>query len=195
MIRRRRHAFTLIEVLISVALLSVVMLGLYSALSMQRSSNKHLFSYLTKAIEDDKVIMVLYQDLMYSDGNLTIKKGEFDRLCIYNTGNSLYGLSRATVCWLVEKEENKLLRVEGNNYKLPLKYDDKVAVDLTMNHIELFDVTRQKGEVLVVLQAAGGEPYTFMLQGIVQPPKKPKPKPNRKKTPVKDGSSTKPPKA
>jgi len=172
----RRHAFTLIEVLISVALLSIVMLGLYSALSMQRSSNKHLFEYLTEAVEDDRTIMVLYRDIMYSDGNLTIKKGEFDRFCIQSTGNSLYGLSRAKVCWLVEKEENRLLRIEGNNYRLPLKHEDKVAVDLTMDHVVLFDLTRKKGELLVVLQAAGGEPYAFMLQGIVQPPKKKKKK-------------------
>ncbi len=171
----RRQAFTLIEVLISVALLSIVMTGLYSALSMQRNSNKHLFGYLTKAVENDKIIMVLYRDIMYSDGNLTIKKGEFDRLCIQNTGNSLYDLDQAKVCWLVEKEENLLLRVEGNGYILPLKYENKVAVDQTMGHVLLFDVTRKKGEILVVLQAAGGEPYTFMLQGIEQPPKKKKP--------------------
>jgi prepilin-type N-terminal cleavage/methylation domain-containing protein len=179
----RRHAFTLIEVLISVALLSIVMMGLYSALSMQRSSNKHLFEYLTKAVEDDRVIMVLYRDIMYSDGNLTIKKGEFDRFCIHSTGNSLYGLSQAKVCWLVGKEENRLLRVEGNGYSLPLKYEDKVAVDQTMEHMVLFDITRKKGEILIVLQAAGGEPYTFMLQGIAQPPKK--------KKKIKPKSSTK----
>ncbi len=187
----RRHAFTLIEVLISVALLSIVMLGLYSALSMQRGGNKHLFEYLTKAIENDRVIMVLYRDIMYSDGNLTIKKGEFDRLCIHSTGNSLYGLSRAKVCWLVGKEKNRFLRVEGNDYKLPLKYDDKVAVDLAMDHIVLFDVTRKKGELLVVLQAAGGEPYTFMLQGIMQPPKKKMKKKVRRRDSVKDTNQSK----
>ena len=181
----RRSAFTLIEVLVSVALLSIVMMGLYSALSMQRSSNKHLFEYLTKAIEDDRVIMVLYRDIMYSDGNLTIKKGEFDRFCIHNTGNSLYGLSQAKVCWLVEKEENRLLRVEGNGYSLPLKYENKVAIDQTMEHVALFDITRKKGEILIVLQAAGGEPYTFMLQGITQPPKKKRKKRKKRKSKVK----------
>jgi prepilin-type N-terminal cleavage/methylation domain-containing protein len=176
----RRSAFTLIEVLISVALLSIVMMGLYSALSMQRSSNKHLFEYLTKAIDADKVIMVLYRDIMYSDGNLTIKKGEFDRFCINSTANSLYGLSRAKVCWLVAKEENQLLRVEGNGYKLPLKYEDKVAVDKTMKPIVLFDITRKKGELLVMLQSANEEPYAFMLQGIEQPPKAKKKKKKKK---------------
>jgi len=180
----RRQAFTLIEVLISVALLSIVMMGLYSALSMQRGSNRHLFAYLTKAVEDDKVIMMLYKDIMYSDGNLTIKKGEFDRLCIHDTGNSLYGLSRTKVCWLVEKEENQLLRVEGNRYTVPLKYENKVAIDQTMKHMTLFDITRKKGEILVMLQAAGGEPYSFMLQGIEQPPKKKKPTKRRATSPT-----------
>ncbi len=172
----KRQAFTLIEVLISVVLLSIVMMGLYSALSMQRSSNKHLFTYLAKAVEDDKIMVVLYRDIMYSDGNLTINKGKFDRLCIHNTGNSLYGLSRAKVCWIVGKEENRLLRVEGNGYSLPLRYEDKVAIDQTVEHVLLFDVTRKKENMLVILQAAGGEPYSFMLQGIEQPPKRKKKK-------------------
>lgn len=190
--RRRRSAFTLIEILISVALLSIVMMGLYSALNMQRSSNKHLFEYLTKAIDGDKVIMVLYRDIMYSDGNLTIKKGEFDRFCINNTANSLYGLSRAKVCWLVAKEEHQLLRVEGNGYKLPLKHEDKVAVDKTMKPIVLFDITRKKGELLVMLQSANEEPYAFMLQGIEQPPKAKKKK-NPKVIPPTTTTPTTPP--
>jgi len=189
----RRKAFTLIEVLISVALLSIVMLALYGALNMQRSSNKHLFAYLTKAIDGDKVIMVLYRDIMYSDGNLTIKKGEFDRFCIENTSNSLYGLSRARVCWVVLKDENQLIRSEGNGYRLPLKYEDRVAVDKTIKHMTLFDITRKKGEVLVMLQVANEKPYSFMLQGIEEPPKIKKPKKKRTKKPpsIKDNNTTK----
>ncbi len=177
----KRRAFTLIEVLISVALLSIVMLGLYSALDMQRSSNKHLFSYLTKAIDADKVIMVLYRDIMYSDGNMTIEKNEFDRFCINNTSNSLYGLSRAKVCWLVSKEENQLLRIEGNGYSLPLKYEDKVAIDKTLKPVKLFDITRKKGEILVIVQPVNEKAYTFLLQGIDPLPKLIK----KKKSPAK----------
>ncbi|NKQ41712.1 MAG: prepilin-type N-terminal cleavage/methylation domain-containing protein [Sulfurovum sp.] len=190
----RRKAFTLVEVLVSVALLSIVMLGLYSALGMQRSSNKHLFDYLTKALDADKVIMVLYRDIMHSDGNLTIKKGEFSRLCIENTSNSLYGLSRAKVCWLVAKEDNQLLRVEGNSYKLPLKSDNKVAIDMTMKSIVIFEIARKKGELLVMLQSANEEPYSFILQGIEQPvKKKKKKKKSTKSTPSRENNQTRTP--
>jgi len=187
---KMRKAFTLIEVLISVALLSIVMLGLYSALNMQRSSNKHLFSYLNKAIEGDRVIMVLYRDIMYSDGNLTIQKGEFDRFCIENTSNSLYGLSRAKVCWVVGKEENQLVRSEGNGYKLPLKHEDKVAVDKTIKHMTLFDISRKKGDVLVMLQSANEKPYSFMLQGIEKPPIPSATRKSRKRSPPSGSSSS-----
>lgn len=178
-----RSAFTLIEILISVALLSIVMMALYSALDMQRDANKHLLGYLKKSLYSDKGIMVLYNDILHSDGNMTIKKGEFTNLCLENTSNSLYALSFAKVCWIVSKEGKQLLRVEGNGYKLPLGYDDKVAIDKVMKSVEIFDVTRKKGEVLVVLKASNEEPYSFLLQGIDKPPK-PKPKPKQKVKPA-----------
>ncbi len=161
---RNRPAFTLVEVLISVALLSIVMMALYSALDMQKSANKHLLSYLEKAIDGDKVVMVLYKDLLYSDGNITITKDELDQLCINSTSNSLHGLSQAKVCWIVAKDENSLLRVEGNRYKLPTKMEDKVEVDLVMEHLELFDITKSKKDILVVLKRVNEDAYTFLVQ-------------------------------
>jgi len=167
----RRSGFTLVEVLISVALLSIVMMALYSALDMQRDANKHLFGYLQRALHSDKAIMVLYNDILYSDGNLTIKKGELSNLCIENTTSSLYALSFAKVCWIVGKEDNQLLRVEGNGYKLPLGHEDRVAIDKVMKGIEIFDITRKKGEMLVILKAKNEKAYSFLLQGIIKPPK------------------------
>jgi len=187
-VMQRRKAFTLIEVLISIALLSIVMLGLYSALDMQRSSNKHLFQYLTKAIDSDKAIMVLYRDILYSDGNLTIKKSEYDRFCINSTTNSLYGLSQAKVCWVVAKDNNQLLRIEGNGYQLPLRYEDRVAIDQVMDNIVQFDITRNKGDdkVVAILQASHEKPYTFMLQGIIQPKLNIKKKVKKKSNPPQE---------
>jgi len=168
---KNRSAFTLVEVLIAVALLSIVLMALYSALDMQKAANKHLLGYLDKAIDGDKAIMTLYKDILYSDGNLSIKKGEFDQLCLYNTSNTLYGLSKAQVCWIVAKDENSLMRVEGNGYTLPARLEDKTEVDIVMKHLVLFDITRTKSQMLVALQTANEVPYTFLVQGIKQPPK------------------------
>ena len=172
---QRRRAFTLIEVLVSIALISLVLLGLYKSLAIQRSSNRHLHDYLQRALAKDKVVMTLYKDILSSDGNLSLHKGEFDRLCLNNTAHSLYGLASPKVCWLVLKEGKTLVRVEGGDYRLPLRSDDRVALDRVMEGMELFDIYRSGGDLLVAMQTKGEKPYAFLVQAIAPPPK-PKPK-------------------
>ena len=184
----RRSAFTLIEVLVSIALISLVLLGLYRSLEIQRDSNKRLQSYLRTALQKDRIATALYRDLLYSDGNLSLHKGEFDRLCIQNSGHSLYGLPFAKVCWLVLKEGRELLRVEGGDYHLPLRDNERVAIDRLTGPMELFDVYRKKGDVLVVMKARGQEAQSFLLQGLVQPktPKKTKKRKSKKAKKTKE---------
>ena len=182
-----RHAFTLIEVLISIALLSLVLLALYKSLGMLRSSNTQLFSYLERAAEEKKGTETLFLDIMGSDGNITIKGDEFSRLCIENTVNSLYELPSAKVCWVVAKKDHALLRSEGNRYRLPLGSDARVAVDEVMKDIDLFRIYRSRDRVLVLLQQKNRDPISFMVQGVPKKEKKKKKKAPAKKKKKKKG--------
>ncbi len=200
----RRSAFTLIEVLISIALLSLVLLALYRSVDMLRSSNRQLFGYLEKANREKQGTETLFLDIAGSDGNLTIAGDEFSRLCMESSVNSLYGLSVAKVCWVVSKKEHTLLRSEGNGYTLPLNSDDRVAVDAVIEDVDLFRVYRQKGEVLVMLRQKGKNSISFMVQGVpeiikkkkkVKKSKKPKKRKSNPKKPIKNTpNSPKPPK-
>ncbi len=188
--QKNRSAFTLIEILISITLLSIVLIGLYSVLDTQRRSVDIIKNTLDKSIDHDRVIMVLYNDIISSDGNLTLKKGERDTLCIESTRNSLYGLGLAKVCWLVLKDNDTLIRTEGNDYKLPLGLEDNVEVNRVLKGVKIFDITRSKdGNVLAVIKETRKEPYSFLLQGIKQPLKA-KPKKKIKKVPTKDKNKT-----
>ncbi len=162
-------AFTLLEVLISIMLLGIILPSLFSTVSMMKDSNSQLLGYLGKAKKITKATKVLYLDIISSDGRITIKKDEFSRLCIEETKNSLYALPLAKVCWLVLKKDKTLVRVEGNNYHLPTKLEEKVEVNPVMKHVELFDVYHKKDKVLVFLKQTGKEPITFMIQGILNP--------------------------
>ncbi len=196
----RRSAFTLIEVLISIALLSLVLLALYRSVDMLRSSNRQLFDYLEKANREKQGTETLFLDIAGSDGNLTIAGDEFSRLCLENSVNSLYGLSAAKVCWVVSKKGHTLLRSEGNGYTLPLNSDDRVAVDAVIEDVDLFRAYRQKGEVLVMLRQKGKNSISFMVQGVPEiikkkkkvkkQPSKPKVKKTTNKSPKKPVKNT-----
>ncbi len=166
---RRRKAFTLLEVLISIALLGIILVALFSAVSGMKKSNTQLLSYLKKAKTVTQATKVLYLDIASSDGNISIYRDERVRLCMQETSSSLYGLSLAKVCWLVLKDKNTLVRVEGNNYTLPLRFEDRVEVDPVMRGVEVFDVYHQGDKVLVLLKQKSKEPIRFMVQGITQP--------------------------
>lgn len=174
-----RKAFTLIEVLISIALLGMMLPVLFGVVDMLQDSNDHLLKSLKKSQKISQATKVLYVDIMGSDGNLSINKDEFTRLCIAETQNSLYALPRAKVCWVVLKKDKTLVRIEGNAFALPVGSEEKVEVDPIMKDVELFDVYHEKDKVLVLIKQHAQEPISFMLQGISksQPKKKTTTKP------------------
>ncbi len=167
-----RKGFTLLEVLISIALMGIVIVALFSSVDMLQNSNDHLLKYLKKSKKITKASKVLYTDLMGSDGNISIKKDEFSRICIEETKNSLYALPVAKVCWVVLKKSKTLVRIEGNGYDLPVGLEERVEVDSVMNNLEIFDIYHEKDKILVLMQQEGKEPISFMLQGITRPVKK-----------------------
>ncbi len=170
----KRPAFTLVEVLISIALLGIILPALYQSVDLLRDSNSHLFEYLEKAKKSTQATDTLYLDILSSDGNISIQKDEYSRVCIEQTKNSLYALSVAKVCWLVLKKDKTLVRVEGNNYHLPLGLEERVEVNPVMKNVEIFDVYHEKDKILVLLQQKAKEPISFMIQGVSRPVKKKK---------------------
>ena len=193
----KRNAFTLMEVLVSIALLGVILPALYKSVDMLRDSNQHLFEYLEKAKKVSRATQTLYLDILSSDGNNNSTCSHSSTCTSSQTKNSLYELPVAKVCWVVLKKDRTLVRIEGNAYNLPLGSEERVEINPIMKGIEVFDVYHQKDKVLVLLQQQTKEPISFMVQGILKPEKKKKQKvkktKNKNQPPSKDGNGTKPP--
>ncbi len=172
---RNKKGFTLIEVLISITLLSLVLMALYKSADILRNSNLHLFEYLQTSTKSLKGSKTLFMDIMQADNNVTINTEEkFHRLTLESTGNSLYGQAQAKVVWLVHKENNTLLRVEGGVYDIPLKNEQHVEVDVIAKDVELFKVykSKTKTKILAMIKLKGQAPQLFMSQNLqIAPPK------------------------
>jgi len=165
--RRNREGFTLIEVLISITLLTLVLMALYRSSDILRRSNKHLYEHLEKSSKSIQGNRVLYMDLLRADTNITINdEKKFHRLDILRTENSLYGQPLAHVTWLVSKHNHTLLRIEGNKYTLPLGEDSYVEVDPIVKNVELFKIYKNKknSKLLILLQHSGRPVQSFMIQ-------------------------------
>ncbi|MCH9740707.1 MAG: prepilin-type N-terminal cleavage/methylation domain-containing protein [Epsilonproteobacteria bacterium] len=179
--KQKKGAFTLLEVLISIMLLSLVLMALYKSSEILRASNKHLYHHLEHASDSIKGSQILYMDMLQSDGNLSINsEKEFHHLIIQKTKHSLYGLEQAKVVWIVYKEGNTLLRAEGSDYQLPLKTEQYVEIDPILTDIELFKLYKNKkdNKLLVLLKATGQNTQSFMIQNLSKvafQPKKVKP--------------------
>lgn len=166
MIKQRSKAFTLVEVLISITLLSLVLMALYKSADILRDSNLHLFKHLEKSSNTLKGSKTLYMDLMHAEDNISIVTEEkLHRLTIEHTTHSLYGQGAAKVTWLVAKEDNALLRVEGGNYSIPLRGEQRVEVDMVAKDIEIFKIykSKKKDKILAIIQIKGQEAQTFMV--------------------------------
>ena len=186
---KNKKGFTLIEVLISLTLLSLVLMALYKSAEILRKSNIHLFDYLQKSTNSLKGSRTLLMDIMRADNNITINTEEkFHRLTLENTANSLYGQAQAKVVWLVYKKDNTLLRVEGGVYDIPLKSEQHVNIDIIAKHIELFKIykSKTKTKILVMIKVKNREPQIFMSQNLqLKPPKKQQQKPTKPNSNIK----------
>lgn len=166
---QQRSAFTLIEVLIAIALMGIILPVLYNSIDVLQDSNRQMHEHVIKSKQQSRAMRTLYLDIAGSDGNLTIRKNDFDRLCIERTTNSLYGLSSPKVCWVVLKEKQRLVRVEGIGYHLPLRSAERAEADTAAEDLTLFNVVWGKGNVLVSLQQKGTKAVQFLVQGITKP--------------------------
>jgi len=137
-------AFTLIEMVISITIMSLMVLLLYSGLDSVNKSSL-LLSKKNK-IEESKfsIKKLLFLDFIQAqDINITKQNKQFDIIKI-KTKNSLYGISSPNVGYIVLN--NNLIRIEGIDYAMPIKDDFiyQVKADIILKDIQSFKLYRNK---------------------------------------------------
>jgi prepilin-type N-terminal cleavage/methylation domain-containing protein len=145
-----KKAFTLIEVLISVGLLSILILFIYKTLGTMKKSNDIYGAHYQMTSIGTKIHKTMFLDLAQSV-SANVVKGDFDRL-ILQSRNSYFGIIEPYIAYIVK--EGILYRIESNKEIKPkIQYDSlkNIKFEIVKRNVKKFKVFKAKNSFLIVV--------------------------------------------
>ncbi len=109
----RRRGFTLLELMISVLLISLMVFFISQGESVLRSAADTMQRANEAQQSRQKVLDLLVADLLQAQRVSVLSGREYDQLYLHGTRHSLYGRPKAEVVYLVRKPEQTLMRLES----------------------------------------------------------------------------------
>ena len=147
-----KKAFTLIEMLISVSLLSVITLFLYQTYASLQQSNRFYGEELSEAFKEQKLRKTIYLDLALSIPE-SVKLINIDKtsdVLILQSSHSVHHRIMPYIAYM--HKDNDLLRIESSqklNY--PLSGEEEMVID-NLGNIKSFRIFQKENSFLVHLE-------------------------------------------
>jgi prepilin-type N-terminal cleavage/methylation domain-containing protein len=146
-----KKAFTLIELMLAIIILSVLILAMNNIIVNLKSTKDFLSDILNKNNKNTLFIKTLYYDLLNATSIKVVHSvnKNYDRLYI-QTDNTLYNLISPFVIWYVSKNKNTLIRIESPfNIKLP--NENAFFLDKFKENVKMFKILRKNGKDLIFI--------------------------------------------
>jgi prepilin-type N-terminal cleavage/methylation domain-containing protein len=147
--------FTLIEVMISVALFSIIILFLYQTIDMNEKSNRFYEEKLTTYKNQDDVKFIIYEDILNNslnietNGTKTIQKDKNDNTILHlHTSNTFHNPFYNNVTYFLGKD-GELFRVESKEYFNSENVYEVLKnsyIDIVFSDVEKFRVVKKEKE-------------------------------------------------
>ena len=156
-----KRAFTLIEMLIAVGLLSVITLFLYQTYASLQHSNRFYGEELSEASREQKLRKTIYLDLSLSmpDSIKLINIDKNSDVLIMQSSHSLHRRIMPYIAYLVK--EDHLMRIESSQELFyPLSGEEEMVID-DLEEVITFRVFQTEGSFLVHLEEADKKMILF----------------------------------
>ncbi|NPA11700.1 MAG: prepilin-type N-terminal cleavage/methylation domain-containing protein [Epsilonproteobacteria bacterium] len=146
-----KKSFTLIEVLLSIAILSILFLAMSNVVGVLKTSKNALLSVQKKEKKKELLIKTIYSDILNANKIKIIKTENPNYIRLYiRTKNSLYNNILPYVMWYVSKNQNTLIRAES--YKeINFSNDTPPNSDIFAKNLKKFKIYQKKGKYLIYL--------------------------------------------
>lgn len=138
-----RKAFSLVELMISIVILSIMMLFLYKSYSGLNKSNKLFDVEVQKVAKIEKIKNTLYLDIMLSQSVLIQNQDNKEDVVFLQTRNSVHDRFNPYVAYLLK--DKKLYRLESLKElrEYPLAADSEFVVD-ELGSVKIFRLYASK---------------------------------------------------
>jgi prepilin-type N-terminal cleavage/methylation domain-containing protein len=158
-----KKAFTLIELMLAIIILSVLILAMNNIIVDLKSTKDFLKNYLNKENQNTLFIKTIYYDILNARSIKVIHSfnSDYDRLYL-QTNNSLYNLISPYVIWCVSKNKNSLIRIESP-FDIKLPNDNAFFLDKFKENVKMFKVFRKNGKDLVFVEYNNKPVYFEMI--------------------------------
>lgn len=147
-----KKAFTLIEMLISVGLLSVITIFLYQTYASLQKSNRFYGEELSEASREQKLRKTIYLDFALSTPE-SIKLINIDKtsdVVIMQSSNSVHHRIMPYIAYMIK--DKHLLRIESSQELFyPLSGEEEMVID-DLTELEIFRVFQTGNSFLVHLE-------------------------------------------
>ncbi len=159
------RAFTLIEIMVSLVILSMIFLAFSSLTNSLTKTERSLASLSQEKLSRTKIVKTLYEDFLLAK-EVFIKNYDSYAVLRLKTSNSLYDMETPYVTWYVSATENALCRMESPRpQKLPLDPAEAPYqfLSVTAKGCEKFQIIRslKNDRFIVYIKLKGQEPIIF----------------------------------
>lgn len=162
-----RRSFTLMELLVATAIISIILIYLYQATNTMKISNDFYAKRSEKELLKEKLFFALYRDILQMErGSAQIKNEEksFDTISVISK-NSHYNMIYPYVGYYVSKDKT-LLRLESlSNMNLPATLENLTSFksEVVAENIELFRIYKKEKYFLVHVKMQEGNELIFQV--------------------------------
>jgi prepilin-type N-terminal cleavage/methylation domain-containing protein len=148
-----KKAFTLIELMIAVIILSILILTMNNIIVNLKSTKDFLKRYLQKQDKNELLVKTFYYDILNATSIKIIHSinSNYDRLYL-QTNNSLYRLIEPYVVWYVSKNKNALIRIESP-FEIKLPNENAFFLDKFKENVKIFRIFKKGGKDLIFIKA------------------------------------------
>jgi len=144
-----KKSFTLIELLISVVILSILFLALSNVTAYLTTGSEFINKKTSEITSKNSYLKVLYYDILNAEDIDITQKKNYSVIKI-RTSNSLYFIAQPYVMWYVSKKGNTLMRLES-----PQKFDEQSKhfyLDKFEQNVKIFKLYKKDGKYFVYVK-------------------------------------------